>query len=53
MKLGKLQNNMLKHARKYSGWHELAQDYITKRTAKSLVKGGFLEINQYNQFKAK
>ena len=53
MRLGKLQNNMIKFARKYSGWHELAQDTVTKRTAKSLVSKGFIEVNQFNQFKSK
>ena len=51
--LGKLQNNMIKFARKYSGWHEYAQDPITKGVVKSLVSRGFVEINQYNQFKTK
>lgn len=52
MKLGKLQKNMLKFAKRLgcNNWHSLATDYTTQKVAKSLQSKGLIKINEFNQF---
>jgi hypothetical protein len=48
---GKHQTKLLDFAYKYKGWHSYANDSITRRTVSSLVKKGYIEINEFNQFR--
>jgi hypothetical protein len=44
MKLGKLQKQMLDFCQKHPKPHEISNDYVTVRTAKSLQKLGLIHI---------
>lgn len=50
-KLGKYQRDLLRFAIRCTGWHGINKDYITQRTAKSLVKRGLIELNEYGQIR--
>jgi hypothetical protein len=49
--IGKHQVNLLGFAHKYKGWHSFAGDAITRKTVKTLEKKGYLEVNQFEQFR--
>jgi len=49
--IGEHQCNLLAFAEKHRGWHNHANDRATLRALNALVRKGYLEYNQYNQFR--
>jgi hypothetical protein len=52
-RMGRLMQGALLFARTYKGWHTF--DHLAKQTKepiKRLAKRGFVEINEFNQFRA-
>ena len=48
---GKHQVNLLGFAYKYPGWHSFADDNLTKKVVLALQKKGYIEVNQFEQFR--
>jgi hypothetical protein len=48
---GKYQAAMLAFAEKYRGWHSCGTDRADLRAMRALEKKGYLEINQFGQFR--
>ena len=49
--MGKNMKQMLSFARQYNGWHSWAKDRTTCDAVRRLQEQGFIEINNYRQFK--
>ena len=51
--VGEHQCNLLAFAEKTRAWHYHANDRATKRAVAALVRKGYLEYNEYGQFRFK
>lgn len=51
--IGKHQVKLLDFAYRFQCWHSYSKDRTTLRAINALLKKGYLELNQYEQFKFK
>lgn len=49
--IGKNKVKMLDFAYKYKGWHSYASDKPTIQALNGLLAKGYIEVNQFNQFR--
>jgi hypothetical protein len=49
--VGEHQCRLLGFAWTYPGWHSSAPDRTTRRAVNALHRKGYLEVNEYNQFR--
>jgi len=49
--IGKNQAKMLEFAYKYKGWHSYSSDKPTLQALKGLLAKGYIEVNQFDQFR--
>jgi hypothetical protein len=49
--VGKNQAKMLDFAYRYQGWHSYSKDRPTLQALNGLLKKGFIEVNQFEQFR--
>lgn len=49
--IGKNQVKILDFAYRYRGWHSYSKDRATLRALEGLLAKGYLEVNQFEQFR--
>ena len=49
--VGKHQVKLLGFAYKYKGWHSYSSDALTLKTVNRLINKGYIEVNEFNQFR--